>query len=809
MKSARVVLALVLLASLISAEERRVRIRLQDGTVIEATLVDFGSRTYRFRIAGEVKAFAEDQIAEIDFQPQVEAPVPVAPPVAAAEGALVVNDADLRATLESLAQRHGLSLVLGPSVRGTVTAYIPEAPPRAVIDAIARACNFRVDESNGVLTLTPAIVQLPRFEPVAGGGAPVTLEFKDADIRQVLPLLARHSGRPVVIGPSIRGTVTLRFNAVPADVALESAADSVNCGLFVTQAGILIGEPAMPRDRVAKTDPLQADAVAELRREVDRLRVELARIRKEFASGGLAKADAMAANDAAAQNVARAEALIAKGIIAASEVIDAKEVLLDAQLAAGFIEPAAWDKMRLDLLKEAARDASERHKTGVGTEIDAVRAEFRVAQLENSVGMMPDIVFQKCCDEALGREKAIREAQLKAGVLSATEVATSRIEMALAIDFYRALPKEKKADPVGKLVTDDFYKRPENRFELKPRWKADVKGLYGCAAGDPGKDGTVSVYASTESGEMLTLDRTGMRKGTWKHEPGLLRIFDLDGKGGMELLTFQNFMSGSFDVWGEDDDDSWGRKLWTGQSKFGGLNVPQVADLDGDGDMEVIVAAYGGGGVQVFDSDGSEVFASDDAISGVCAVRRPLGTRLIGYKFGGGVKELAYAGGTETPWPVKKAKAIAAGDLDGDGIDEVILGEGAEGWIDGKDFVVARSSMDGKEIWKYELPGGFALREANAITVEDLDGDGKAEVLVALSPGMMTRESDKVYHCFLCLIDSKGRPAWISEPFEGAGNVSMGSFCVGLSACDLDGDGDKEVIVGVLDQGVHVFDVVR
>ena len=807
MVSARVVLALVLLTSLVSAEERRVRIRLQDGSVIEATLVDFGSRTYRFRINGELRSFTEDQIVEIDFRALSSDPTPVPPPQA--EGALVVSDADLRATLEAIAQRHGLSLVLGPSVRGTVSAYIPEGSPRAVIDAISNACNFRVDEANGILALTPAPIELPRFEPPAGGGPPATLDVKDADIRQVLPLLAKSAGCSVVCGPSVRGTVTLRFNGVPAYVALESAAEAVNCGLFVTRDGILIVVPAPPRERVAKTDPRGADAVAELQRDLDRLVAELKRRADEVRRTGPGNAELPEEVARAVECMQRAQELLAAGIATPAEVEEAREALLDAQKTFGLIAPDVWAKAKFESLRASEARARKLLDSGVGTEIDLLRAQFRVGQLENVLGQLSDDEFLRRCDEALSRERAIRQAQFDERTLSAAELAASRLEMAKAGGFYRPLPKEKKSDAVGKLVTDDFYKRPENRFELKPRWKAEVKGLYGCAGGDPAGDGDVSVYASTEAGEMLVFDRSGTRIGSEKHPAGILRIVDIDGKGGAELLQIQNFMFGSFDVWGADEGRYWGRKLWRGQSKFGGLNVPQVADMDGDGDMEVIVAAYGGGGVQVFDTDGTELYAEDDDISGICVARRPLGKRLIGYHFGGGVKELAYAGGVETPWPVKKAKAIAAGDLDGDGTDEVILCEAAEGWIDGKDFVVARSSMDGKEIWKYELPQGFALREPNAIVVEDLDGDKCAEVLVSLSPGMLTREGDKVYHCFLCLIDSKGRPAWISEPFEGVGDVTMGSFCVGLSACDLDGDGDKEAILGVLGQGVHVFDVVR
>ncbi len=453
MKCARVVLALVLLTLPASAEERRVRIRLKDGSEIVATLVDFGSRTYRFRIEGEIRSFSEDQIAEIDFRPEAAPPVAVEPPAPAVEGALIVNDADLRSTLEALAQRHGLSLALGPTVRGTVSAYIPEGTPRAVIDAIAAACNYRVDEANGILTLTPSSVRLPWFDPPKGGGEPATLDVKDADIRQVLPMLAKAAGCSVVCGPTVRGTVTLRYNAVPAYVALESAAAAVNCGLFTTRDGILLVASSAPRDQAAKMGETSLEtrtALAELQREVDRLRLDLEQLRAgQHAAGDPTwKKLAEEAKARAEENVARAEAMVAKGIIAADKVIEAKEVFLETQLAAGFIPPDEWNRMRLDLLKETARAARARFENGVGTEIDVVRAEFRVVQLEHAMGMIPDNEFEMRCDEALAKEKSIREAQLRAGKLSPAELATSRMELMKAIDFYVALPKQKP--PVGR-----------------------------------------------------------------------------------------------------------------------------------------------------------------------------------------------------------------------------------------------------------------------------------------------------------------------------------------------------------------------
>ncbi len=815
---------LLLVATFAFAEDRVVEITLTDGTTMKAALVDFGSRTYRFRVGNEVVEISEDRIAEINFHPDAAADTNPPP---AGGGMVATVEGDLCEVLQALATKHGMSLILGPRVRGKVTAFIPDGDPRAALEAIAQACNYVVQESNGVLSVVPGPMSLARFTPPAGNaGPPATLDAKEEDIGLVLPPLAKAAGRGLVIGPSARGKVTLRFAGVPALVALDSAASAVNCGLFEAKGGTLIVYPAAPRPAGGTTWKDPGPFPFPVSREW---------------SG-------------------------------------ASEDELEAKRAKGTLQPEEYASEKRGLrhsLEETSRSALEK---GTGTESDVVRAWFRAKQFDHWLGLVADGDFEKVRSEGQAKMKALCEAQLKAGTLAPADLAKARLEL---IDLFRALPREgvdlvrpgdaflvevvghpdlggemtvsargtasiskafgkswnaigmtverlakvvqddfrrhnptldvhlgrveAKPDATGQMVTDNFYRRPENRFELRERWAQTMGKPYGCAASGG------FVYATTEADGFFRYDSTGKQLERSEHDPGLLRFVDLDGDGTEEMVEIQNFMFGSFGVWEADKDHHWERPRWSAKSTHGGLNVPQVADLDGDGKMEVFAAAYGGGGTQVFSADGKTLWDEDNDASGLCAIRRvgEKGRALVAYQFGHGVKVLGYGGRKEEEWKVAKAKCIASGDLDGDGADEVICGESDPGWIDGKDRIVARRGKDGSEVWSYDLPQGFALREANALAVEDLDGDGKAEVLVALSPGMMTREADKVYHCFLCLIDSKGRPAWISKPFEGVGDVTMGSFCVGLSASDLDGDGKKEVILGVLQQGVHVYDVVR
>jgi type IV pilus assembly protein PilQ len=58
-------------------------------------------------------------------------------------------------------------------------------------------------------------------EPVPYTGKKVSLDFKDADIQNVLRLIAEVSGKNIVISEAVQGKVTIRLMEVPWDMALD------------------------------------------------------------------------------------------------------------------------------------------------------------------------------------------------------------------------------------------------------------------------------------------------------------------------------------------------------------------------------------------------------------------------------------------------------------------------------------------------------------------------------------------------------------------------------------------------------------
>jgi hypothetical protein len=192
------------------------------------------------------------------------------------------------------------------------------------------------------------------------------------------------------------------------------------------------------------------------------------------------------------------------------------------------------------------------------------------------------------------------------------------------------------------------------------------------------------------------------------------------------------------------DDD--GEKIasfypYTSQYRLG-LNFA-VGDLEGDGDLEIVTGTEYGGGpqVRIFNTDGVLIhpgfFAYDE-------------------KFRGGVH-------------------IALGDINGDGVDEIIAGAGKSGGPHVRIF-----NKDGVLI----NPGFFAynpgFRGGVFVAAGDVDGDGEEEIVTGAGPGGGPHV--RVYN-------DKGELE--NEFFTGSVSETTG---VKITASDVDDDGAEEIV---------------
>ncbi len=168
----------------------------------------------------------------------------------------------------------------------------------------------------------------------------------------------------------------------------------------------------------------------------------------------------------------------------------------------------------------------------------------------------------------------------------------------------------------------------------------------------------------------------------------------------------------------------------------GWYSSPAVADLDGDGNAEVIWGSY-------------DVVALDGA-TGTLNWRAPNGSRV---------------------WP-----GVAVADLTGDGFLEVVVGRGSD--------QVTVYDRNGTALWTRNPFGGGEVR---TLAVEDLDTDGVLEVVVGRASGGATKQ--------LNVYDASGnvRSGWPARR-DGEAGYGWGMYNENVAVADLDGDGDKELI---------------
>lgn len=185
-----------------------------------------------------------------------------------------------------------------------------------------------------------------------------------------------------------------------------------------------------------------------------------------------------------------------------------------------------------------------------------------------------------------------------------------------------------------------------------------------------------------------------------------------------------------------------------------------VGDVDGDGNQEIILGNASdphGHGIQLFHSDDTDI---------------------------GWIK---ISGGYES------GDRIAAGDLDGDGIDEIVHGDGSDDCIH---IYKWNENAQGhiSELHKFNV--GYSRYDE--IAVADVDNDGFGEIILGCgyssNPDIDIRQRISAYG-----MDGNVVARSADIGFKGID---------GLTAGDLDMDGRDEIVVGkISDHALHVYKV--
>jgi hypothetical protein len=297
---------------------------------------------------------------------------------------------------------------------------------------------------------------------------------------------------------------------------------------------------------------------------------------------------------------------------------------------------------------------------------------------------------------------------------------------------------------------------------------------YGLAAGDLDGDGDLDLTAADADGRCLYwFENDGWGNFT-RHiiqenhpQPRLERhaLGDVNGDGRLDVVIVENWHGDL--LWFENSGTPADGKLWKQHEiTLGGLPWAYdvaLADLDGDGDLDVAASSWKGNAVAWFENAGAP---------------------------------------GEGPWikhlideDLAEARTIRVADFNGDGLPD-LLATGAAA-----NRVVWYENPGAPRIqpWEKHVIDGTSVRPVHGHPV-DLDGDGDLDVVMALGMGVDSPTGAVVWY------ENDGLPdagAWprhvICEPLPQA----FEAF-----AADLDGDGEVEVVVTAWGEpgGVFLFD---
>ena len=310
-----------------------------------------------------------------------------------------------------------------------------------------------------------------------------------------------------------------------------------------------------------------------------------------------------------------------------------------------------------------------------------------------------------------------------------------------------------------------------------------VEGMYNCGGAlEGGRCGAygMRVYAWHHDGSLVD---------GWPRMPGsdnrltTPTLADLDADGDLEVIV--GSIDGRVYVYEHDGASAAGWPQTTDDAIYA---TPAAADLDEDGDLEV-VACSRDGQTYAWHHDGSLVSGWPRPTDACDA--SPLLVNLDG----DGEREVVVAGRTGrvsafrpdgspmSGWPItvsgKFVASPAAGDLDGDGVPEIVA-----------------AAEDAVYVWRPDgtpAPGwpqtGLAGDIVSSPALADLDGDGSLEIILAGG-------SQVVY-------------AWHYDgtPVDGWGNAKAPVVRSSPVVGDIDGDGDLEVLLagGDDDGGIYAW----
>jgi len=358
----------------------------------------------------------------------------------------------------------------------------------------------------------------------------------------------------------------------------------------------------------------------------------------------------------------------------------------------------------------------------------------------------------------------------------------------------------------------------ENTTGAGSGWvQATIEGSFAGArsvtAGDVDGDGDLDVVGSAfNDNDVAWFENTAGDGSAWTThliegvflEAASVRVADLDLDGDLDVVGAAHF----------DDDVSWFENTagdgsaWTEnviEGAFDGAQSVHVADVDGDGDPDVLAAGEFETGVSWFENTAGDASAWTErtiVLSGFSGGMSIRGAdvdgdgdvdAVAGSEPSDSVRWWENTAGDGSAWTERGIDAdidglyeVDVADFDGDG-DVDVLGVGRN--APNEDVAWWENTAGDGTAWtQHDVAFGFD--SARAVHAADLDDDGDADLIAAKLDEVTWWENETIHR-------NATYPA--ESPIEGS---FLGAR--GVTAGDVDGDGDQDVIAAASeDDAVH------
>jgi TonB family protein len=135
------------------------------------------------------------------------------------------KDADIKDVLRVFSQMVKINIVVDPGVDGSVSCRLKKVPWEHALSLVLQVNGLDMIRKGNVIRIvkaSPESVKLKKnLEGKTYNGHPINLNFKDAELKQILRIIATIADAAFKMEPGVDGRVSINVNQVPWDQSLD------------------------------------------------------------------------------------------------------------------------------------------------------------------------------------------------------------------------------------------------------------------------------------------------------------------------------------------------------------------------------------------------------------------------------------------------------------------------------------------------------------------------------------------------------------------------------------------------------------